>query len=269
MEDNLSRMVEDEFGSEGEETVHEEEMLNATTPYVEPEAAPADVNAEASTEDITPPATALNTIAITNLQVWLAKNAAAIPGYTGLDVKTAGIDTNEILIFKLPIPGCTDAEKRDIFLLKKPYTIKIPDLPCVSFSMLDDDSFKVIQEIIPEVLYIRSYSSKSVLYSTICLNVNNQLIPIEKVKLKKKETDISYDITAEIAQALIEKFREKLVSTLNIEDVCVLYKQTTKVKDTLKTFQDVLSWMMSRHNITKDINHLIQIDGVLNFIFTK
>jgi hypothetical protein len=254
MEDNLKKMVDD-FGTDDEKQMNENEMLNPTEQYVEPQKEkkqtkqPKTVEAPVVEEDS-------NSIPLTNLQLWMGKHSSEIRGFSALDVKTGGVDKNEILVFKLPLTGEEAAgEKRELFLLKKPYNIRVPDLSAALFTMLDDVSFKMVQPLIPDLLYLRSYSSRSVLFSSVCLNVNNQLIPIEKVKIKRKEEKLTFNIDLVQAQNLVSKFRETLVKTINIEDVCILYKQAMKTKDTLKTYQDVLSWLNKRHAITKDINH--------------
>ena len=264
MEENLNKLVENEVPTIDIEKFEGVEMID-----------PNKIKEETVIKEEVEIHT-FNSLKLINLQAWLEKNKETLKNisqYNSMTVHADGVDKSDHVMFSLPKgTGEKDDQgniKRDIFKIDHPALIRVPDLNCVEFKMLDSRTFKITQAIPGNInLFVRSYLRGEVLVNTICLNINNQLIPYEIVKVKKKKDNLEISLKDEaIVNTKIQEYRNRLVSTINMENVYILYKQAEKAKVSFQTHQEMYTWFMSRHNAMKDVNHLLQIDGIFIKLF--
>ena len=96
-----------------------------------------------------------------------------------------------------------------------------------------------------------------------CLNINNQLIPYHRSKLRKKDTRIE----------IIEPNQNYISNNINnvpldLEALQIQYKQVQKELDQITDKQSAITWLLSKQDNIRDINHLLQIDDILIWLIS-
>lgn len=186
------------------------------------------------------------------------------PDIKQLKTKIRGLDPRSDIIVVLPHESHEQLEdgtqKKKVELFKRANEQKVIDLPGISMNVYNN-GFRIIYQY-SEDLFLKAYGIKTGLIVSFCNKINNQLLPYELTKLKKDE------------DSLIIKFKDQaevlasLGSVLDKEELQLLYKQTTKVIDEFTSKQNVIDWLITRQESITDINHHLQIDGVLTTILS-
>jgi len=206
-------------------------------------------------------------IPLTNFHGFMTDNWRNIPNLNFQKISAEGVDPNQTISFTLPDPKDETGTVRKMYHFTDAHLIRLPDLPLDSFTMLNDKAFKLTQIIIPDVLFLKSYSTGNILFSCLYLKVNNQYLPIEKMRVKKKSDELKFDFEVEKIDELVNMFRTKFVETVDSEIVVILYHQSSNVQELFTTYQSVIDWFNLRISKIVDIHHLLQIDNVLIKLF--
>jgi len=187
------------------------------------------------------------------------KEMMVTSGIRRAKIQAAGIDQNNEALFTSPHPE-GEAEKRTMTVIYGTDQYPVFDLPPIGVKIFRNATFLITYHI-DSNLYVKCYHLKTGLFIVNCLMNNDQLIPYHIEKFKKKEKNIL--LTYPDTQNLINKLPQPSDS----EGIYLLYKQAQKVHESFITNQDVLNWFLDREKEVMDINHLMQIDEVLAFVF--
>jgi hypothetical protein len=137
---------------------------------------------------------------------------------------------------------------------------KVLDLDAVDFHMFGLNKFRIIYDYENDVS-IKCYGTKTLMFAVFCNNINGQLIPYHKEKVKPADNSITF--IGKDPNTVIEK----LPNDVNMEDLTLLYKQISKKEDDINTVQDAVDYFLSTQEGIIDINHLIKIDDILIKMF--
>lgn len=232
----------------------EEDEETAATPEVQAE--PVEEAAEATE------ATSSNVVKLVLFADWVEANNALLPttsDITKVKISITDVDSSNSIGFKAPnVKGDMEEEKvkKDLFIVKNVADIKVLDLPLHHFKFFKEDLFRIIYKFSDEI-YIKTYSIKTGPVVIFCTPVGENLLPYAKLKLKKKDESIN------IIEPDVAAITEKANGKTKLEDLQILYKQSVKFKDKLENMKDTIEWILKRYYDAIDVNHQIQIDGVL------
>lgn len=198
-------------------------------------------------------------IIITNLTSWFENNFKAFENINQVKVAIRGIDPRQTLIVAVKdVNGGTDNdgnEKRQLRIFENANTTPVLNLHAVSMEVYNN-GFSIINQYSDEV-FIKAYGVRTGLICVFCNNIDGRLIPYKTKKVNKKESQIEMIVND------VSAFKNKLSQKPDLEALQLLYKQSIKVIDDLKTNEDVVNWMLERQVQITDINHHLQIDAVL------
>lgn len=194
---------------------------------------------------------------------WIEKNNASLgttSGITKVKIAVADVDASTSIGFKAPnLKGEKDAEgniKKDLFFVKDINNFNVLDLPMFHLKIYKGDLFRIIHQY-SDTIFIKEYSIKTGSVLVFCTPIDNHLIPYAKMKLKKGDKAIS------AIEPNLEVINEKMNGTGDIEALQLLYKQSIKVKDKLTNMKEIADWILKRYEDAIDVNHQMQIDGVI------
>lgn len=195
---------------------------------------------------------------LTTLNKWFDKNVSSFPNINQVKVAIRGIDPQETLIVSsMKLSGEMDAEgnvKRELHIFENANEAVVIDLPAVDMQIYNN-GFRVIYE--HNGMFIKAYGVKSGLICTLCKNVEGELIPYSiPPRASKRDTIIDFG-------ADIPNVEEKLNLNADLESLQLLYKQSKKAVASLTTNISVIKWLNQRLIGIIDVNHHLQIDGVI------
>jgi hypothetical protein len=250
--ENLAEMLSNFVEPTKEE--EKKEMVNENTENSEVVATPSDETEKDSTN--------------TNIQIipftkWIEKNNVNLgpsSDVTKVKISVSDVDAAASIGFKAPnLKGEKDEEgkiKKDLFFVKEISNINVLDLPVYHIKFYKGDLFRIIHQYSPEI-FIKEYCSKSGSILVFCTPVENYLIPYSRMKTKRKATEIAVEIPD------LNKINEKMSGNGDIEGLQLMYKQSINAKDKLTSMKEIASWLLKRYESAIDVNHQLQIDGVL------
>ena len=194
-------------------------------------------------------------IGITNLYDWYEQHLSDISTVGRVRTEVSEVNSKDSIIFKVP-KGKSDTEK-ELISFYNPLSQPILNLPPVGeMRIFKNNTFVVIHNY-NDSIFIKSYGVKTGLILVFCILVENQLVPFNKMKVKKKVADI------EIVEMNPEEIKERLSTPVDMETVQLLYSQIIKHSSNITTRQELLTWFLEKIDDVIDINHLIKIDNVL------
>ena len=241
--ENLAEMVRDHTTEKADQ--QPEENLD-----IESNETPLD-NAVAEEEE----SKAIN-IKTISLVEWFEQNHMRFQNVNNVKVTIKDVDPDKTLIMSVLDPGISESEdsKRKLHTFENADEIQVLDLPGISMDVYNN-GFKIICN--HENVFMKCYGVKTGLFVVFCNNINQQLIPHEITKLKKKgeELEVIYKSNSEITP--------KFVESVDKEELMILYKQITKYIDDINTKQDAINWLLSRQSGVRDVNHHLQIDKTI------
>ncbi len=240
MTENLNEMVEDTQAFSPEDLVLPDESADE---------APTEVVEEAS---------GVPTINIASLSEWFEANNEAFDNINEVKVAIRGIDSAKTLIMAVKDGSASvDDEGNEVRNLR---TFENADLfPVLNIPACKMDVYNKgfqIQYDYNEDTSIKCYGIKQGLIVVFCNKVGDQLIPYNVSRLTRKDTELGV-VAYEGAD-----LQAKLAETANLENLEILYKQSSKAED-LTTNQTVVNWLLARQSGIMDINHLLQIDNAI------
>lgn len=240
MNDNLSQMVKDGT-PEDDSVVFKEDDLDL----------PTEETGEESPQ--------VNVIGITSLSNWFEANCENFDNINQVKVAIRGVNSEKTLIMAVKDPtGGEDEQGHDVRNLRvyeNADAHPVLNMPGASMDVYNN-GFKIVY-IYENNITIKCYGVRTGLIAVFCLNIEGNLIPYATTRVKKKDTELEV-VTIDPAEIL-----NKLPLNADIETLQLLYKQSSKATEELTTNQDVVNWMLARQAEVTDINHLLQIDGVL------
>lgn len=199
------------------------------------------------------------TIKITSLEQWFERNANNIPNINQVKVLIRGVDPKQTLIMSVIIPnGGKDAEGNDRRTLKvfdNAGSIPVLDLTPLAMDIYNN-GFRVIYQY-NDNIFIKAYSVKTGIVCSLCTQLNGKLLPYKIIKISRKESELK--ITIDVHDVT----NEKMEAPAQLEDLQLLYKQSSKFLDKFTTNTSVVDWLIDRQKDIFDINHHLQIDDVI------
>lgn len=243
MNDNLSEMVKSETD---EEMVFSEEDLDL----------PEEDTEVTATED----EEAVEAIAITTLTPWFQENSSNFDNINQVQVSIRGVDpeANLIMAIKDATQDETDdtgESKRHLKVFDSANTQPILNLKGVDMQVYNN-GFRAICEYIDNI-YIKCYGVRTGLIAVFCNNIQGFLIPYHVSKVNRTDEEV------EVIRRPAAEVEVKLAETVNLEDLQLRYKQSSKAVEDMQTNKDAVEWLISRQTEISDINHHLQIDNVI------
>jgi len=246
MNENLSQMVRE--GQADDAVVFSEEQLDL--PTTEEEAA-------ATTEEVTEEAA--NVIGITSLSSWFEANVDGFDNINQVKVAIRGVNADQTLIMAVKDPaGDQDSEghdKRNLRVFENADSHPVLNIPGGSMDVYNN-GFRIVYAV-EDNTYIKCYGVRTGLIAVFCNDIAGKLIPYATVRVKKKDTEL------ELVSRDQAEVTAKLALNADLEALQLLYKQSAKAIEELSTIQSVVDWLLERQAEVTDINHHLQIDGVL------
>jgi len=200
-----------------------------------------------------------NVIGITSLSNWFEANCTNFDNINQVKVAIRGVDSDETLIMAVKdSSGEKDKEghdKRNLRVYENADKHPVLNIPGATMDVYNN-GFKIVYAY-QENVFIKCYGVRTGLIAVFCINVEGLLIPYATTRVKKKDTDLEV-LTKNPAEIV-----DKLPLDADLEALQLLYKQSAKAVEDLTTNRDVVEWMITRQAEVTDINHHLQIDGVL------
>jgi len=246
MNENLSQMVREGQGDDAVVFSEDQLDLPVQDEVVEEEVAAAEE----------PQA---NTIAIASLSSWFEANVENFDNINQVKVAIRGVDADQTLIMAVKDPdGVQDTEghdKRSLRVFENADVHPVLNIPGSSMDVYNN-GFKIVYGI-EDNIFVKCYGVRTGLIAVFCNNIDGKLIPYATTRIKKKDTELEV-VTRDPAEV-----SARLLANADLEALQLLYKQSAKAIEELTTNQDVVNWMLERQAEVTDINHHLQIDGVL------
>jgi len=193
---------------------------------------------------------------------WFERHNSRFENINQVKVAIRGVDSGNTIIITVPD---SKNEKDDSGNFKRKVRIfedadQIPIINLTPSSMdIYNNGFRIVYNF-NEELAIKCYGVKTGLIVVLCNIINDQMIPYEIIKVKKKDKDL------EIKTIDVNDVNQKLLQPADKENIQILYKQVTKFISGINTKQDAVSWLLTRQNEVMDVNHHLQIDEVICYI---
>jgi hypothetical protein len=242
MNENLSQMVKD--------TTPKDSTIFSETDLDLPE--------EAATEvEETPNLPSM--INIVPLSDWFEQNCDQFENINQVKVAIRGVDPAKTLIMAVKDQsGEQDTEgndRRNLRVFENADAYPVLNLPGALMDVYNN-GFRIVYEY-ENNIFVKCYGVRTGLIAVFCNNIDGSMIPYNITRVKKKDTEV------EVAGQDIDMVLAKLLENADLEALQLRYKQSAKAIDELTTNQDVVTWLLARQAEVTDINHHLQIDGVL------
>jgi len=253
MNDNLAQLIQNE--QVGEQTpatdfeAHENENVNIQeAPSVE-----QTLFLEPENEEI---------VDVIMLSDWFEENNENLERINRLKIQVRGVKTDERLVCSVLDPkGEIDEDNhpvRHLELIKEANIFPVLDIPGYDMDIYGN-GFQIMYSFNEDIV-LKCYGIKTGLIIIFCCPINNQLIPYKRMKLRKKDTNIT------IVHPNREYITSNILSSLDLEGLQIQYKQVQKELDQITDKQSAITWLLEKQANIRDINHLLQIDDILTWL---
>ena len=203
-------------------------------------------------------------IGVIMLSDWFEDNNSNFDRVNRLKIIVKGVEPYERLLCSVLDPkGGLDEDDhpiRHLELIKDANIFPVLDLPGYDMDVYGN-GFQIMYSYGEDVV-LKCYGIKTGLIIVFCLAINNQLIPYNRIKLRKKDTEIP------ITQPNRDYINIQINSDLDIEGLQIQYKQVLKELDKITDKQSSITWLLDKQSKSRDINHLLQIDDILIWLIT-
>ncbi len=200
---------------------------------------------------------------LTKFNTWFESNASKFTTINQVKMSIRGIDPQEtIIISSLKRNGEKDADgnpKRELHIFENANDTVVLNLPAIDIHNYTN-GYMIVHQI--NDIYIKSYGVRGGIVCVLCKNVDGILIPFDIKRASKRDTTIDLPLS-------IPNIESKLNIPANLDDIQLLYKQSKKVITTFSTNLTVIQWLINRQIDIVDVNHHLQIDGVIMEIVNK
>ena len=199
------------------------------------------------------------------LSEWFEENNSNFDRVNRLNIRVRGVEPDERLICSVLDPkGETDDDNhlvRHLEIIKEADIFPVLDIPGYDMDVYGN-GFQIMYSYNEDIV-LKCYGIKTGLHIIFCLNINNQLIPYHRSKLRKKDTGIE----------IIEPNQNYISNNINnvpldLEALQIQYKQVQKELDQITDKQSAITWLLSKQDNIRDINHLLQIDDILIWLIS-
>jgi len=208
--------------------------------------------------------TSIEEIGVVMLSEWFEDNNANLERVNRLKIQVVGVEPMERLVCSVLDPkGEIDDHGhpvRHLELIKDANVFPVLDLPGCDMDVYGN-GFQIMYDL-PDNIVLKCYGIKTGLIIIFCLAVNNQLIPYDRIKLKKKDLNIA------VSQPNREYIIANINSELDLEGLQIQYKQVQKELDQISNKQSAIDWLLGKQSLVRDINHLLQIDDILIWLIS-
>jgi hypothetical protein len=194
---------------------------------------------------------------ITDFSTWFNKHYQKFSNLRLVRVSISGVDASDNIIITVPTleKDESDEPRRKIKIFENAKQSKILDADPIGFNVFNNGymiTYKLSDHII-----IKGYGVKTGMFLTICHLINNLIIPLSMMKITRKDT------TVKIKVSNLQETINKLPLVGDVETLQILYSQSIKHTNHIKTKQDIVEWFSRRQTEVEDVNHHLQIDEVL------
>jgi len=247
MNENLFDMVQKQEGTDVPQVFSEEDL-----------SLPETEDTSEETEAVSDTGPTIPTIGVSALADWFGANCETFDNINEVNVSIRGVDPANTLIMAVKDgSGEVDDEGNDKRILRVFDNADMhPVLNMSGYSMdVYNKGFQVTYDYNDDT-FIKCYGIKLGLIVVFCNKINGQPIPYHIARLKKKDSEV------EVIGNEVEPRVQKLTEDVNIENLHILYPQSSKAED-LTTIQSAVDWLLERQAGVTDINHLLQIDNVI------
>jgi len=257
MNDNLAQLIQNERVGQPDSALDFDSHENTET-VVEPEAT------EVIEQTLVVESNESTEIDVVMLYEWIESNINQLEKIRLPRIRLAGLKENEQLFCTVKDPKCeVDEHGQDVramALINQANIFPVLDLPGYDMDIFGN-GFQIMYAF-GEDIVIKCYGIKTGLHVLFCLNVNDQLIPYNRIKLKKKDTSI-------IIPTPNRPYITGNISTqLDLEGLQINYKQVQKELDQITDKQSAITWILDKQANVRDINHLLQIDDILTWLIS-
>lgn len=198
-------------------------------------------------------------IQTTSLNVWFEQNHAKFENINQVRVSSTGIDSNKIIVVKVPDPRGGEDETgnsiQKLQVFEDVDMIPVLDLPGSDMKVFNN-GYQIIYNYNDEIT-IKCYGVKTGMIIVFCNNINDQDIPYHIIKLKRKDTELK------VFRNSLSEVVTKLSENAELENAQLLYKQISKHTKDMVTKSDAVNWLINRQSGIMDVNHLFQIDKTI------
>ena len=198
------------------------------------------------------------------LSEWFEKNNESLEKVNRLKIQVRGVQPDERLVCSVLDPkNIIDEDNhpvRHLELIKDANIFPVLDLHGYDMDVYGN-GFQIMYSY-NENINLKCYGIKTGLIIIFCCNVNNQLIPYKRIKLRKKDSNIT------IIQPNKESIEQSILTDLDLEGLQIQYKQIQKELDQITDKQSAITWLLNKQSDIRDINHLLQIDDILIWLIS-
>jgi len=271
MTDTLASMIQDHDGDNAATENATDLQTEASENGVEATGDVTTENSEATeaateentteTEEVTEEAPE---IGVTMLHEWWQQNQNNVDGVTCPQVDLLGVDPDRTKFFTINDPEGGEYNghpARKVILWEEANTFPVLDLPGSEMDVYTN-GLKIVYPY-GEGTAIRVYGVRTGLNIIYTMQVGEYVLPYAIEKMKKKDAGINM-----VAPPAIADVEAKLASDVDAEGIQLHYKQITKSISDLPTVQHCVDWLLTRQADVRDVNHLLQIDKVVNWLIT-
>ena len=208
-------------------------------------------------EVVEPVSEAYALVNVTSLTSWLPLNISHFENLKMVTISVRDVQPDNDLV--LAVSDRETPDKKRLKIIENANTQPVLDLPGMAMSVFNS-GFYILFSHPPiakfENVYIKGYSLRNKLIVVSCLAHNGLLLPYQIQRVKRKMLTIS------IGCPPTNNIIKNLDNTLDRKVFTLRYKQSEKIEGLIK-IMDGVEWLLARAAEMMDINHLIQIDGVL------
>jgi hypothetical protein len=203
-------------------------------------------------------------IGITSLSEWFKSNNERFDNVNYVRLNVKGVDPDETLIFTIPDPkGGKDSrgfDKRNIKVFESANQFPVLDLPGTTMEIYTNCF--IITNDIDDEKFLKCYGVKSGLIVYFCINIEGNLIPYARTKMKKRESGVK------LINISTQTILSNLTAQIDPELLILQFAQIRKSIDTITTKNEAIKWFMEKREGVIDIGHLMKIENALMHLTT-
>jgi hypothetical protein len=198
------------------------------------------------------------------LSDWFEENNENLDRVNRLKIQVRGVQPDERLLCSVLDPkGEIDEDNhpvRHLELIKDSNVFPVLDIPGYDMDVYGN-GFQIMYSYNEDIV-LKCYGIKTGLIIVFCIPINNQLIPYKRIKLKKRDTNIT------VVHPNRQYITSNILASLDLEGLQIQYKQVQKELDQITDKQSAISWLLGKQSSIRDINHLLQIDDILIWLIS-
>lgn len=252
MNEDLSKLVQQEEEAPMVFSETDLDLPENTEPQLDETEAAA-----ASTEEEEKPEA--ESVEIVTLGDWFEANSENFDNINQVKVSIRGVNPDSTLIMAIK-DGTeeldeTGESKRNLRVFDNADIQPIINLKGVDMQIYNN-GFRAVCEYV-DGIYIKCYGVRTGMIAVFCNLIDGLLVPYNVTKVKKTDTSVN------IVRSSAMEITVKLNGPINLEDLQLRYKQSSKAVDGMNTIKDSVAWLLERQDEIYDINHHLQIDNVI------